>query len=60
MRMPIQLPPVDRDRSLTTNLADVERLLQPSCDPNTQVSCGNGCCNFDISYCLAGRCQPYE
>src|SRR5262249_31385865 len=60
MLVPIQVSPIDR-RIISEMPGDSRRscTVNPSCDPATQITCGAGCCNPDIAYCLAGKCQPY-
>ena len=62
MTFPVQVAAVLRDGLTEPYIQSMpERCLGlgPSCDPNTQVTCGSGCCNASLEYCLGNRCHPY-
>ncbi len=62
MKLPIQVSSVERRNA--ENFADLrtrESVIIPSCDPNTQITCGSHCCNAQYFYCGAGNtCQPIQ
>jgi hypothetical protein len=66
MRFPAQTPAVRRvrDQSLPNVQLRIDASILPSespvsgpCNPNTQITCGNGCCNAGYS-CFGGSCNP--
>jgi hypothetical protein len=63
MMFPVQVAPIRRDSFVgpyTESRHELRSGLLPSCDPTTQITCGSGCCNANLEYCLGNRCHPYE
>lgn len=62
MKLPAQVPGVKRNspEGFQQVKADAAVGIAPSCDPNTQITCGATCCNAQAFYCANGVCKPFS